>query len=261
MTSLTFPLTAAASIHHNLSRAILVERAVRGSEGQLASTGAFCAITGQHTGRSPKDKFVVRDNETDGQIWWDNAAAMTPAQFDLLFEDFAAFAKGRELYVQDLFAGADLGHRLPTRIFTEYAWHSLFISHLLRRPEPAELEGFAPEFTVVNLPSFKADPDRHGARTETIIACDFTRRLVLIGGTSYAGETKKSVFSFLNYLLPAKGVMPMHCSANVRHRKDNPVRRSLTHAPGRRRTRLVTRRYLQFRGWLLRQNDPSVCRC
>ena len=129
--------------------------------------------------------------------------------------DFISFAKTKELFVQDLFAGADAEHRLPARIVCEYAWHALFIRHLLRRPEPSELKGFVPEFTVVNLPSFRAAPDYHGTRTETVIACDFTRRLVLIGGTSYAGETKKSVFSFLNYLLPAKGVMPMHCSANV----------------------------------------------
>ncbi|MGD9783550.1 MAG: phosphoenolpyruvate carboxykinase [Hyphomicrobiaceae bacterium] len=210
-----FPLNAAGKIHHNVREALLVEAAVRRGEGKLASTGAFCAETGQHTGRSPNDKFVVRDSETEGQIWWDNSKAMTRAQFDLLLADFIAFAKDKELYVQDLFAGADATHRLATRIFTELAWHSLFIRHLLRRPSEAELAAFAPQFTVVNMPSFKADPARHGVRTETVIACDFTRRIVLIGGSSYAGETKKSVFSFLNYLLPAKNVMPMHCSANV----------------------------------------------
>ena len=215
MTTLTFPLDSGESIHHNLSVAALVEHAVTRREGRLSVTGAFVTQTGQHTGRSAADKFVVRDDETEEAIWWDNSKSMTPAQFDALYEDFVKAAASKQMYVQDLFAGADLEHRLPTRIHCEYAWHALFIRHLLRRPEKSELEGFEPEFTVVNLPSFRATPDRHGARTKTIIACDFKRRIVLIGGTSYAGETKKSVFSFLNYLLPTKGVMPMHCSANV----------------------------------------------
>lgn len=215
MTILTFPLDCAASIHRNHGVAELTEQAVQRGEGKLAATGSFVVETGQHTGRSAADKFTVRDSETENAIWWDNSKSMTREQFDQLYADFIEHAKDKQLYVQDLFAGADLEHRLPTRIFTEYAWHALFIRHLLRRPEASDLEGFAPEFTVVNLPSFKASKDKHGARTETIIACDFTRRIVLIGGTSYAGETKKSVFSFLNYLLPEKGVMPMHCSANV----------------------------------------------
>lgn len=215
MTLKTFPLDCAKTIHHNLSEPELLEYAVRRNEGRLAATGAFVTETGQHTGRSAADKFTVRDDETENAIWWDNSKSMTIAQFDALYDDFLVHAKEKQIYVQDLFAGSDLDHRLQTRIFTEYAWHALFIRHLLRRPETSELEGFTPKFTVVNLPSFRADPERHGARTETIIACDFKRRIVLIGGTSYAGETKKSVFSFLNYLLPEKGVMPMHCSANV----------------------------------------------
>ncbi len=121
----------------------------------------------------------------------------------------------KNFIVEDLFAGADAAHRLNTRVVTEFAWHALFIRHLLRRPEIAELDSFVPEFTVVDLPSFRAAPLYHGTRTETVIACNFSKRIVLIGGTSYAGEIKKSVFSFLNYILPVKGVMPMHCSANV----------------------------------------------
>ncbi len=199
----------------NNSHAELIEHAVGRSEGRLAATGAFAVETGQHTGRSAKDKFVVRDHETEPAIWWDNSRAMSVEHFNRLKRDFAAFAKKKDLFVQDLHAGADETHRLPTRIVCEYAWHALFIRHLLRRPEPHELAGFRPQFTVVNLPSFRAAPGYHGTRTETVIACDFRRRLVLIGGTSYAGETKKSVFSFLNYILPGKGVMPMHCSANV----------------------------------------------
>ena len=198
-----------------MREAELIEAVIRRDEGRLAASGAVVVETGQHTGRSAEDKYVVRDRETDQAIWWDNAKAMSEEQFERLLADFIAFARHKEIFVEDLFAGADAEHRLNTRIVTEYAWHSLFIRHLLRRPEASELESFVPEFTVVDLPSFRAAPLYHGTRTETVIACDFSRRIVLIGGTSYAGEIKKSVFSFLNYLLPAKGVMPMHCSANV----------------------------------------------
>ena len=199
----------------NLSEPQLYEHAIRKGEAELAHGGALLVETGQHTGRSPKDKFIVRDETTENSVWWDNSGAMSPEHFEVLYADFIAHAKGLDLYVQDLFGGADENHRLPTRVVTEYAWHSLFIRNLLIRPERATLESFVPEMTVIDLPSFKADPARHGARTETIIACDFTRKIVLIGGTSYAGEMKKSVFSMLNFLLPAKDVMPMHCSANV----------------------------------------------
>jgi phosphoenolpyruvate carboxykinase (ATP) len=162
-----------------------------------------------------QDKYIVRDPSTDGAIWWDNNKAMAPEQFDLLQADFEAHAATRELFVEDLHAGASARHRLNARIFLEYAWHALFIRYLLRQPSAAELAGFEPGFTVVNLPSFRADPKRHGVRSETVIACNFARRLVLIGGTSYAGETKKSVFTYLNYVMPEAGVMPMHCSAAV----------------------------------------------
>ena len=215
MTIEKFPLNACRALHINNTAAELVESAVRKSEGRLAQSGAFVVETGQHTGRSVQDKFIVQDAETNGAIWWENSKPMSEEHFELLLEDFLAFAKLKELYVQDLYAGADKTHRLPTRVFCEYAWHALFIRHLLRRPESRDLATFEPEFTVVNLPSFRATPAYHSTRSETVIACDFTRRIVLIGGTSYAGEIKKSVFSFLNYLLPSKGVMPMHCSANV----------------------------------------------
>jgi phosphoenolpyruvate carboxykinase (ATP) len=215
MTIQLFPLETSSKIRRNLQPAELVEIALRRGEGQLAATGAFVVETGQHTGRSAEDKYVVRDAETEKAIWWDNSKAMTEEQFDRLLADFISFAKHKDLFVQDLFAGADPEHRLNTRVVTEYAWHSLFIRNLLRRPEPSELASFVPQFTVVDLPSFRSAPLYHGTRTETVIACNFARRIVLIGGTSYAGEIKKSVFSFLNYLLPSKGVMPMHCSANV----------------------------------------------
>jgi phosphoenolpyruvate carboxykinase (ATP) len=162
-----------------------------------------------------QDKYIVRDASTENAIWWDNNKPMSPEQFDLLLADFEAHAATRELFVEDLHAGASPKHRLNARIFLEYAWHALFIRHLLRKPTAAELAAFTPGFTVVNLPSFRADPKRHGVRSETVIACNFAKRLVLIGGTSYAGETKKSVFTYLNYVMPESGVMPMHCSAAV----------------------------------------------
>ncbi len=211
-----FDLDVPGKVHMNLGHAELLEIAIRRNEGRFASTGAFVAETGVHTGRSVQDKFTVRDAVTDGKIWWENNKPLSPEHFDAIYQDFKAHAAKLELFVQDLHAGADPKHRLNARVFTEYAWHAAFIRYLLRRPDrETELPGFVPEFTVVNLPSFKADPKRHGCRSETIIACDFQRRLVLIGGTSYAGETKKSVFTFLNYIMPEMGVMPMHCSANV----------------------------------------------
>jgi len=208
-------LSEVRTAHHNWSEEALYEESVRRGEARIAKGGALVVETGQHTGRSAKDKFTVRDATSEDSVWWDSNASMTSDQFGTLLDDFRAHMKERDLFVSDLFGGADLDHRLPVRVFTEFAWHGLFIRHLLRRPETNELDGFSPEFTIVNLPSFKADPKRHGCRSETVIAVDFARRLVLIGGTSYAGETKKSVFTILNYLLPAKGIMPMHCSVNV----------------------------------------------
>ena len=215
MTKEMFPLSAAASVMRNSPTAELVELAVRRGEGRLAQTGAFVAETGEHTGRSARDKYTVRDATTESTLWWDNNQAMSPESFDRLYSDFLAYAATTDLFVQDLFAGADPSFRLNTRVICEKAWHALFIQHMLRRPEAAEYANFAPEFTVVNFPGFRADPERHGCRSETVIACDFTKRLVLIGGSLYAGETKKSVFSFLNFLMPERDVMPMHCSANV----------------------------------------------
>jgi phosphoenolpyruvate carboxykinase (ATP) len=215
MTIELFPLNSSATIKHNTGEAELIELAIRKGEAQFAASGALAVETGAHTGRSAQDKFTVRDATTEKVVWWDNNKPMTPEQFDVLLSDFREHAKSRELYVQDLFAGADPAQRLNARIFVEYAWHALFIRHLLRRPEASELAGFTPQFTVVNLPSFRADPKRHGVRSETVIACNFAKRLVLIGGSSYAGETKKSVFTYLNYAMPEAGVMPMHCSANV----------------------------------------------
>ncbi|MEO3387121.1 phosphoenolpyruvate carboxykinase [Mesorhizobium sp. CAU 1741] len=207
-------LKTAGTVHYNLGVAELVEHALRRGEARLTAHGALVAETGQHTGRSPKDKFVVRDASTEDHVWWDNNKPMSPAHFQTLYDDFIAHAEGLDLYVQDLIGGADEANSLPTRVVTEFAWHSQFIRNLLIRPARETLPSFVPKMTIIDLPSFRADPARHGCRTETVIAIDFSRMLVLIGGTSYAGEMKKSVFTALNYLLPASGVMPMHCSAN-----------------------------------------------
>lgn len=211
----TTGLTDLRSVRWNLSEAELVEIAVRRGEARLTAHGALVAVTGQHTGRSPKDKFVVRDAASEDAVWWDNNKAMSRDAFERLRTDFGAHAAGRDLFVQDLVGGADAASAIRVRVVTEFAWHSLFIRNLLLRPAPAELEGFEPELTIIDLPSFRADPERHGSRTETVIGCDLTNSLVLIGGTTYAGEMKKSVFTVLNYRLPAADVMPMHCSANV----------------------------------------------
>jgi len=204
------------NIQWNWAPARFYEMAVCHEDAKVAKGGALVVKTGKHTGRSATDKFVVRDAETENTVWWDGNAAMTPEHFAVLKADFEAHMISLDtLYGQDTFGGADLNHRLPVQIVTEFAWHGLFVHHLLRQPTTEELETFVPEFTIINLPSFQAEPAKHGTRSETVIAVNMSERLILIGGTSYAGETKKSVFSALNYFLPTKRVMPMHCSVNV----------------------------------------------
>jgi phosphoenolpyruvate carboxykinase (ATP) len=206
-----------AKVHWNMITAPLVEHAVRRGEGILAKDGPLVVETGKHTGRSAQDKFIVRDATTEDTIWWGATnKGMTPAHFAALKADFMAEIGAREtLYVQDLFGGSQPEHRVNVRVINELAWHSLFIRTLLVRPGDAALEAFVPEFTIIDLPSFRADPARHGCRSETVIAVNFTEKLILIGGTAYAGEMKKSVFGILNYQLPEAGIMPMHCSANI----------------------------------------------
>ena len=218
-----FGLEETGVVFYNLQAAELYEHAARNDEARISAGGALVVETGSHTGRSAQDKFVVRDALTEESVWWDNNKEMSPAKFETLYQDMLEHAKGLDLYVQDLYGGADPRNRLNTRVITQYAWHSLFIRNLLIRPEREALDKFAPELTIIDLPSFRAHPERHGTRTETVIACDFTRNIVLIGGTSYAGEMKKSVFTFLNFRLPSKGVMPMHCSANVGDKADAAV--------------------------------------
>jgi phosphoenolpyruvate carboxykinase (ATP) len=210
-------LKPGATVHANLGTAPLIELAVARGEGLLSKDGAFVVETGKHTGRSANDKFTVKDAETESTVWWGKSnKPMEPAHFAALKADFmAALAEKDTLFVQQLFGGSQPEYRVNVRVVTEFAWHSLFIRTLLVRPSAAELADFAAEYTIIDLPSFKADPARHGSRSETVIAVNFSEKLILIGGTRYAGEMKKSVFGILNYLLPTKGVMPMHCSANI----------------------------------------------
>jgi phosphoenolpyruvate carboxykinase (ATP) len=203
-------------VHFNLTAPVLYEHALRRQEGVLASDGALVCRTGAHTGRSPNDKFVVREPSSDANIWWGKVnRPMEAAAFDALRRDVVAHLKNRELFVQDLYAGADPTFRLRVRFIQEYAWHSLFVRNLFIVPPAADLPGFQPQFTVLTAPSFKADPARHGTRSEVVIALNFATREVVIAGTSYAGENKKAIFTVLNYLLPLKGVLSMHCSANI----------------------------------------------
>ncbi|MGB7371773.1 phosphoenolpyruvate carboxykinase [Erythrobacter sp.] len=206
-----------AEIHANLNTPALVEASVTAGEGALSKHGALVVETGKHTGRSANDKFIVRDETTDDTVWWGKVnKAMSPDHFAALKADFLkAVGEKDTLYVADLFGGSQPEHRVNVRVINELAWHNLFIRTLLVRPTRDELGDFAPEYTIIDLPSFRADPERHGTRGETVIAVNLSEKLILIGGTKYAGEMKKSVFGILNYLLPAKGVMPMHCSANI----------------------------------------------
>jgi phosphoenolpyruvate carboxykinase (ATP) len=201
-------------VHYNLLEPAIIQEALARGEGTLGRGGAFLVSTGKFTGRSPKDKHVVRTPGTEAEVWWETNAPMTPEAYAALRADMLEHMKGRDYFVQDLYGGADPAHRLDVRVVTELAWHSLFIRHMLRRPDAGELAGFEPEYTVINCPSFKADPARHGCRSDVVIALNLEAKEILIAGTEYAGENKKSVFSLMNYILPERGVMPMHCSAN-----------------------------------------------
>ncbi len=216
-------IVAEGAVAYNFEPPALYEEALKRGEAVLAAGGPLMADTGSFTGRSPKDKFIVRDATTQDSVWWDNNSALTPDQFDVLHAEFLEHARQKDLFVQDLFGGADPASRVKARVITELAWHSLFIRNMLIRPQREQLDSFLADMIIIDLPSFKADPARHGTRTDTIIACDFTRRIVLIGGTAYAGEMKKAVFTYLNFVLPAKGIMPMHCSANVGGANDAAV--------------------------------------
>lgn len=216
-------IAGAKRVHANDVTSSLVGYAKRRGEVRTTPQGAVVASTGKFTGRSAKDKYIVFDDVTADTVWWDNAAKMSTEHFDVLVADMLAHAKGRELFEQQLFAGADADNRYHVEVFTESAWHALFIRHLLIRPEESDLRGFEGDVSVVHMPNFKADPDRHGTKTETVIALDFSRNIVAIAGTAYAGEIKKSVFSLFNFHAPSTGVLPMHCSANVGRNGDSTL--------------------------------------
>jgi phosphoenolpyruvate carboxykinase (ATP) len=199
----------------NLTAGALYEEAVRRNEGLIAAEGPLACRTGQHTGRSPNDKFVVREPSSEAEIAWGKVnRPMEPAQFDALHRDVLSSLAGKELFVLDCFAGADPAYRLPVRVINELAWHNLFCRNLFI-DDPAAADAAAPQFTIIDAPNFRAVPARHGSNTDVMIALNFAKRLVIIAGTSYAGEMKKSIFTVLNYLLPLKNVLSMHCSANV----------------------------------------------
>ncbi len=203
-------------VHAHLSPAQWVELALRRNEGQLASNGAFAAVTGRHTGRAAKDKYVVRwPSYQDKIAWGDVNHPMEPDVFTRLLERVQGYFQRRELFVLDGFACADPHHRVAVRLVTETAWHAMFAQCLLIQPQPHELTGFHPDLVIFHAPHFVADPQRDGVQRDTAVILDLDKKCVLITGTHYAGEVKKSVFTYLNYILPKRGVFPMHCSATV----------------------------------------------
>jgi phosphoenolpyruvate carboxykinase (ATP) len=207
----------AAAVHWNPDVAELYEEAVRRQEGVITADGPLVCRTAPHTGRSPNDKFIVREPSSEGNVAWGKVnRPIDPASFDALHRRLAAHVSGRDLFVQDCWAGADPAFRLPIRIVTERAWHSLFARHLfIPERDPARRLAHEPQFTVIDVPSFTAIASQDHTQSEVFILLNFAKRLVLIGGTNYAGEIKKSIFTVMNYLLPLRDVMPMHCSANV----------------------------------------------
>jgi phosphoenolpyruvate carboxykinase (ATP) len=203
-------------VHWNLTPPRLYEEAVRRGEAMVSSGGALVTLTGVHTGRSPNDKLVVKEAAHDAKIWWGKVnRPISPENFDRVLQKVRAFMQGRELYVQDCYAGADPEYRLNVRVVNLNPYPNLFARNMFIRPDPAEYADFKPDFTVLHAPGLHADASTDGTNSEVFILVSFERRLALIGGTSYAGEIKKSIFSVLNYLLPDRGVLPMHCSANV----------------------------------------------
>ena len=208
----------------NLSAPVLYEHAVALKEAEIARGGALCARTGKHTARSPRDRFVVKEPSCEKNIWWsDQNEAISEETFDSLLRKVRNYLSEKEVYQRDCYAGSDPKNRLGVRVYTELAWHSLFAGHMLIAPKAAELAAFKPEFTVICVPGFTAMPQVDGTRGGAFILLNFKKKTVLIGGTAYAGEIKKAVFTVMNYLLPLKGVMPMHCSANVGKADDTAI--------------------------------------
>ncbi|HYZ87475.1 MAG TPA: phosphoenolpyruvate carboxykinase (ATP) [Bryobacteraceae bacterium] len=209
-------LTNLQAVHWNLGAAQLLEQAIQRREGLLANNGALVVRTGQFTGRSPKDKYIVREASTEPSVNWGAVnQPMTEEAFDRLYQRLTQFLENKELFVQDCFGGADAAQQLPVRVVTQLAWHALFAHQLFVRRDPGDRTPHEPKFTLIFAPDFHAIPDQDGTRSETCIVINFKKKLVLIAGTMYAGEMKKSVFTILNHLLPEQGILPMHCSANM----------------------------------------------
>src|ERR1700730_6701408 len=209
-------LLPAPHIHRSLSTPQLIEAAIARGEARLASNGALVALTGSRTGRSVKDKFIVKDANTEAKVNWGKVnQPFDSEKFNALLARVIEHMQERDLYVLDLFAGADKKYQLPVQFIAEYAWHALFVKQLFVRPETQELASHLADFTVIAAPEFLALSERDGTRSEAFILTDFTRKIVLIGGTKYAGEMKKCIFGVMNYLLPERNVFPMHCSANL----------------------------------------------
>ena len=203
------------NLYWNLSTPTLYEEALRRGEGQIAQFGPFIVETLPHTGRSPNDKFIVEQSSHRDKVWWGKVnRPISEEHFDRVYNHMLTYIQGRDVFVQDCYAGADLQHRITVRAITEYAWHSLFTQSLLIPADKLSLD-HSPDFTIIDFPGLHANPELHGTNSETFILVNFERNLVLIGGTRYAGEIKKSAFTYLNYLLPSHGVLPMHCSANL----------------------------------------------
>ena len=211
--------------HWNLTPAELVEATLLDGSGTLTDTGALAIDTGEFTGRSPKDKFVVYDENTKDSVWWgDVNNRFESDKFDLLYNRVCAYLGGSEVYVRDSFACADANYRLNIRVVTEFPWSNLFAHNLFLRPEDSELDTFMPEWHIINAPGFRADPNIDGTRQHNFSIINFTKKIILIGGSGYTGEIKKGIFSVLNYLLPHQhGVLSMHCSANVGNDGDTAV--------------------------------------
>lgn len=213
-------------IHWNLPPANLIERSILGNEGtQLTDTGALMVDTGKFTGRAPKDRFIVKDSTTEDKVWWGNINQPFEAEkFDQLYEKMCAFLADKEIYVRDAYAGADEDYRLNVRVIDTEAWHNLFVYNMFIRPEDEQLDGFKPDFTVIAIPDFKADPAVDGTRQDNFAIINFTRKIILIGGTGYTGETKKGIFSVMNFMLPAyHNTLSMHCSANIGKEGDTAI--------------------------------------
>jgi phosphoenolpyruvate carboxykinase (ATP) len=213
------------NVYHNLSTPALYEEAIRRHEASLSHLGPLVTRTGTYTGRSAGDKFIVREPSSEDRIWWgDYNRPIEPDRFDGLMRRVQAYLQGRDVFVMDCYAGADPDYRLRVRVVSQHAWHSLFARNMfLREFDDRMLDDFSPEFTVLHCPDFQAVPEVDGTRSEAFILLNFAERLVIIGGTSYAGEIKKSVFTVMNYLLPQRGVLSMHCSANVGKGGDSAI--------------------------------------